>query len=414
MRSRQRRGFTLVELLVVIIILAAVIAVLLPALSRARQAAVATKMASSPPALPEAASDAVGALAGESQPQADAEPRRQHTPLASISGFEADITLTPRLSVGTAEPESIYEARFVAQIKAAAPVGVRLASGAEPQPCRIELPLPPEIISLADLAIAINGEPSDQFGLFGDKLIWEGLLTGASPATVDITYSAVGRGLYALQTPPGKIVDQFKIVLTATGSDVRMLDLSMQPTSLRRDGGQTVYTWDYKKLMFGRPIAMDVLGIAPIDRLGELSWLGPLSLIAFGLVIGLVAHAANALKFDRWVLLLILGTFAGAYPLMYFAQEFISLTAAVATAGGMVILIIGWRAVTIMGVRLGLVGVMLPAAAIMAVTLAAALRPPLQGILLTGTVLALFVLAMTLAPSLKWSRGGVTASPATM
>ncbi len=335
-----------------------------------------------------------GALAGQQPP----------VPLAHISAFEADIMLTPRLSVGTAEPESIYEAKFTAKLKAAPAVR---GAPAEPQSCRIELPLPPEIISLADLSVAINGEPSDQITLAGDKLVWEGKLTGAVPAAVDITYTAVGRGLYALHTPPGRIVDQFKITLTATGSDVRMLDLSMQPTSLRRESGQTIYTWDYKKLMFGRPIAMDVLGIAPIDRLGELSWLGPLSLIAFGLVIGLVAHAANAIAFDRWVLLLILGTFAGAYPLMYFAQEFIPLTSAIATAGGVVLLVIGWRAITIMGLRLGVTGVMLPAAITMTVTLAAALRPATQGILLTGAVLTLFVLAMTLAPKLKWPRGGM-------
>ena len=64
-----------------------------------------------------------------------------------------------------------------------------------------------------------------------------------------------------------------------------------QPTGSSRAGGATTYTWDYARLMFGRPIVLDVLGIAPIDRLGELSWLGPLSVIFYGLVLGLVARA---------------------------------------------------------------------------------------------------------------------------
>ncbi len=70
-----------------------------------------------------------------------------------------------------------------------------------------------------------------------------------------------------------------------------MLELSLQPTKLVRGNGQTVHTWDYKRLLFERPIALDVLGIAPIDRLGELTWLGPASVVVFRLLLGLVAHA---------------------------------------------------------------------------------------------------------------------------
>ena len=106
-----------------------------------------------------------------------------------------------------------------------------------------------------------------------------------------LTYSAVGKGLYTLSVPPGQILDAFKIALTANGSDVRMLELSLQPTNLERLPGQTRYVWDYQRLLYGRPIALDVLGIAPIDRLGELSWLGPVSVIVFGLLIGLVSRA---------------------------------------------------------------------------------------------------------------------------
>jgi hypothetical protein len=62
-----------------------------------------------------------------------------------------------------------------------------------------------------------------------------------------------------------------------------------------------------------------VLGVAPIDRLGELTWLGPASVVIFGLVLGLLAHTFDICNFDRWMLLLILGTFTSAYPLMYFA-----------------------------------------------------------------------------------------------
>jgi hypothetical protein len=211
----------------------------------------------------------------------------------------------------------------------------------------------------------------------------------------------VGKGLYELSAPAGGILDQFQISLAANGSDVRLLELSLQPTSLQRAGGTSTYRWDYQRLLFGRPVRLDVLGIAPIDRLGELTWLGPVSVVIFGLLVGLVAHAASAARFDIWMLLLTVGTFAGAYPLMYFAQEYTSLGPAVLISAGIALAIIGLRSITLMGFWLGLTGVVLPAGAIMALTLIAAVWTRLQGILLTAEALGFFVTVMMLMPKVR-------------
>jgi len=237
-----------------------------------------------------------------------------------------------------------------------------------------------------------------------NQFVWQGKLPENKPVAMTVDYTAVGRGLYALQTPPGKILDRFTINLTANGSDVNMLELSMQPTSFARQTGRTTYTWDYKRLMFGRPIVLDVLGIAPIDRLGQLSWLGPLAVVVYGLVLGLASRAYNVDKIDRWMLLLIIGTFTGSFPLMYFAQEFMGLTAAMVASASAVLVIIAARTLSIMGLRLGLLGAVMPAGAIMTITLLAATKPHLQGILLTGLALGLFLLAMMLAPRLGLNR----------
>src|SRR5207302_158774 len=105
---------------------------------------------------------------------------------ARVQAFIATVALTPRLSVGTASPESIYEARFTGKIRAVSP---RPEAGE----CELELPLPPQVISLADLTITAGGKPSEMVDLRDGKLVWRGALA-AEPALMEVVITAVGNG----------------------------------------------------------------------------------------------------------------------------------------------------------------------------------------------------------------------------
>jgi hypothetical protein len=86
--------------------------------------------------------------------------------------------------------------------------------------------------------------------------------------------------------------------------------------------------------------------------------------------------------------------------MMYFLQDFIELAAAIALAAALVLVVVGWRIISLFGWRRGLFGGVLLPLVLMGLTIAATIHTThaMQGALLTVMAIFALVTAMTVLP----------------
>jgi prepilin-type N-terminal cleavage/methylation domain-containing protein len=142
MKLPKRPAFTLIELLIAVALIALLAALLLPALSAAKKKAMQVSMRQER-AEGRGEKETASAIASRQSPIESGSVTRRA--VAMVKNFTATVSLKPGLSVGTAQPESIYAAQLTARFDAFNP-----AAAGE---CEVLLPLPPQIISLAGLEV---------------------------------------------------------------------------------------------------------------------------------------------------------------------------------------------------------------------------------------------------------------------
>ena len=400
MSSEKNLGKMIVAVLVMVVFVGA-LAALMPAIRRGARAPVVGRSAA-PNELARRAYDVRDRMASQWKMEEGTPRLPGPGPAAAqavIRSYNAWIELMPRLSIGTPTPESIYQLDFKASIEA------EPASGDVQS--QILLPIPPEIVSLSNLEYKINGERCDDFSLREGYLVLQGRLVENEPSQVEVTYSAVGKGIFILGKPAGRVVDVFKASLVTHKSDIRMLELSLQPNEVEHGANITTYKWDYPRLLVARPIIIDVLGISAVDMLGELTWTGPVAVAIFALLYVTIALASKPEKFSFWTMMLVTGCFSAGFPLMYFMQEYNSLGVAVSLGTAVVTLIVAWRTISLFGWRVGMIaGVGLPVVT-MLLTVGAALAEKVstRGTFLTIEAIVFLVLAMIYLPKAKGKLG---------
>jgi hypothetical protein len=117
-------------------------------------------------------------------------------------------------------------------------------------------------------------------------------------------------------------------------------------------------------------------------------------------LIALVGFAYDPEKLTGWVLVLVVGCFAAAYPFMYFMQDIVNLTTAIGLAAIITIGIVAWRIISLCGIRYGIFGGIILPVVILVFTLTTAIisNSSIQGVLLTAMIVFTFVVAMILLP----------------
>jgi prepilin-type N-terminal cleavage/methylation domain-containing protein len=267
--GRKFRGFTLIELMVVVAIIAIISAIVVPTLisrvekARSKQLQIAEKAVPHKPPL----------AAGE-KPQAEPPTVIPITESADVNVRLVASNYVHRLKVYTLF-DATFEGRFVFKNKSQQQERIKLF-----------FPLPEGTTQARDVSLRFLDaagnfvEPEEViYNLKGIK--WIGLLPREKSLEATVTYGAQGRDKFVYEGPGAGRAGKFKLVLSLEGATSEYIPAeTLQPSKV--ESGRLM--WDYSNLVTDRKIMVELPGtLSPIGRIILLSELAGLAVLLFGL-----------------------------------------------------------------------------------------------------------------------------------
>jgi prepilin-type N-terminal cleavage/methylation domain-containing protein len=267
--DRKFRGFTLIELMVVVAIIAIISAIVVPTLisrvekARSKQIQIAEKDVPHKPA-----------LAAAEKPQPEPPTVIPITESADVNVRLVASNYVHRLKVYTLF-DATFEGRYVFKNKSQQQERIKLF-----------FPLPEGTTQARDVSLRFLDaagnfvEPEEvTYNLKGIK--WIGLLPREKSLEATVTYGAQGRDKYVYEGPGAGRAGKFKLALSLEGATSEYIPAeTLQPSKI--EPGRLM--WNYSNLVTDRKIMVELPGtLSPIGRIILLSELAGLAVLLFGL-----------------------------------------------------------------------------------------------------------------------------------
>lgn len=265
----SRRGFTLVELMIVCAIFSLLAAIIIPSFIRAREKARKASLQSA----------ASVAEKGPAVPSVDLARRNEMAKSALPIIETADIRMSlsavhQRLGMDVyTRYEAAYKGSFVV-----------LRPEDSTQPVLLDFQFPAGTAEARDVSLTFSydGKNEEPTGLLFDRkgIIWAGSLPGKGAVTADVSFVAQGRDRFEYPLPPAQRIKSIQIVMEYSGAaQIFIPDYGLQPTAVN----SREITWKFDSLVTNRSIIVELPGAqSPLGRAMLLSKLVGLAVLLFG------------------------------------------------------------------------------------------------------------------------------------